>query len=81
MCSAVTSGLPGASGSAHEEAKPLCCHGLVSWSRWGWTGQVDCVGKVQEGLLKSPRRAEVEGLEVEREVEGLQARKRRMKPM
>lgn len=42
---------------------------------------MDCVGKVQEGLLKSPRRAEVEGLEVEREVEGLQARKRRMKPM
>lgn len=42
---------------------------------------MDSVGKVQEGLRKAPRRAEVEGLEVEREVEGLQARQGRMKPM
>lgn len=81
LCSAVTSGIPRAWGSAHEEAKaPRCC-GLVSRSRWGWTDQVDSARRVREGLLKALRRPAVEELEVEREGEGLQARKRRMKPM
>lgn len=82
LCSAVTSGLPRAWGSAHKEAKPPRRpprhRGLVSRSRWGWTDQADSAERVREGLLRAPR---VEGLEMEREGEGLQARKGRMKPM
>lgn len=55
--------------------------GLVSQSRWGWTDQVDSAGRVREGLFKAPRRAAAEGLEVEREGEGLQAGMGRVKPM
>lgn len=37
LCSAVTSGLPSAWGSAREGT--VSCRGPVSWSRWGWTDE------------------------------------------